>query len=165
MSDVTFQAMVVIGPSGNGKSTLAEALARALDRTFIEGDMHHPVANIAKMARGEPLNDADRAPFLTSIGRALGEAGGAVAACSALKRSYRRRLEEVAGRPILYILPLVEREELRRRMEARRDHFMPPALLDSQLATFERPGADESFIALDGTAPTGRQVEEVLARL
>jgi len=150
--------VVVIGPSGNGKSTLAAAIAARLGWRFIEGDEHHPPANIAKMARGQPLDDVDRQPFLHAIGSALAQSGGAVAACSALKRSYRDLLGEVAGEPVLFVLPQVPHAELQRRMEQRGGHFMPPSLLASQLADFEEPQAGEHFLLLDGALPT-----EVLA--
>ena len=145
--------VVVIGPSGNGKSTLAAAIAARLGWRFIEGDEHHPPDNVAKMARGEPLNDADRQPFLRSIGDALAQAGGGVAACSALKRSYRDLLCAVAAEPVLFVLPQVPRDELQRRMEQRGGHFMPPSLLASQLADFELPQAGEHLLLLNGALP------------
>jgi len=147
------RSIVVIGPSANGKSTLAAAIAARLGWRFIEGDEHHPPDNVAKMARGEPLNDADRQPFLRSIGDALAQAGGGVAACSALKRSYRDLLCDVAGEPVLFVLPQVPRDELQRRMEQRGGHFMPPSLLASQLADFEVPQAGEHFLLLNGALP------------
>ena len=151
--------MVVIGPSGNGKSTLAAALAERLGWRFVEGDAHHPPANIAKMARAEPLTDADREPFLASIGRALADADGAVAACSALKRCYRETLTRVAGKPVLFVLPEVTAEELRRRMGLRPGHFMPPALLASQLAAFESPAGNELSCTIDGSLPVSEAVD------
>ena len=158
-------SLIVIGPSGNGKSTLARILAERLGWAFVEGDLHHPPANLAKMARGEPLDDADRAPFLDSVGRALAEAEhGAVASCSALRRAYRDRLRTFAPEAVL-VWPQVPHEELRRRMSARPGHFMPPSLLDSQLATFEAPGADEATIAVDGCLPAPEQVALILARV
>ena len=158
-------ALIVIGPSGNGKSTLAHALAEQLGREFVEGDHHHPLDNIAKMTRGEPLTDADREPFLDSVGRALAQAEhGAVASCSALRRAYRDRLRAFDPEAVL-IWPQVSREELLRRMNARAGHFMPPALLDNQLATFEPPGNDEAVIAIDGCLPVLAQVALVLQHL
>jgi len=159
------RSLIVIGPSGNGKSSLARALAERLDWTFIEGDRHHPPANLAKMARGEPLTDADRAPFLDSIGRALAEAEhGAVASCSALRRAYRDRLRAFAPQALL-VWPQVPREELRRRMNAREGHFMPPSLLDSQLATFEPPGTDEATITVNGCLAVPEQVALIVRRV
>ncbi len=154
-----------MGPSGCGKSTLGAALADALGWTFIEGDDFHPPENKAKMARGEPLTDADRLPFLDGIGKALaGVEDGGVASCSALRRSYRDRLRRHAGR-LLFVLPEVPRAELARRMTARPDSFMPPSLLDSQLATLERPGDDEEALCIDGTRPVADEVRRVRDRL
>lgn len=159
------RSVVVIGPSGNGKSTLARELAQELGWAFIEGDRHHPARNIAKMARGEALTDEDRHPFLDSIARALVAESGAVAACSALKKSYRDRLEAIAQRPILFILPRVPRDELQRRMEEREDHFMPPSLLESQLAAFEEPDTGERCIEVDGTLPEGVLASQLAERV
>lgn len=157
-------AIVVMGPSGNGKSTLAAALAKQLGWRFIEGDDHHPPANIAKMACGEPLSDADREPFLRSIGAAL--AGGkAVAACSALRRSYRALLGEVGGGAVLFVVPQVAEAELARRMASRPDHFMPPSLIASQLATLELPGPGERALLVDGTLPLADLVAAVMLAL
>ncbi len=154
------KAIVIMGPSGNGKSTLTRALADQLGWRFIEGDDHHPPANIAKMASGEPLTDTDRAPFLASIGAAL--ADGGVASCSALKRAYRDQLRGAAGR-VLFVLPQVPPAELARRMASRPGHFMPPALLASQLAALEMPALDERALLLDGTQPVADMVAAVLA--
>ncbi len=158
------RSVVVIGPSGNGKSTLARALADRLGWHFIEGDDHHPPANIARMARGEPLSDADRAPFLASIGQALAQADGAVASCSALKRSYRQTLERIGG-PILFVWPKVARAELLRRMEQRQDHFMPPSLLDSQIAAFEPPASGERAMVVDALRPPAELAAEIAAEI
>ncbi|WP_326523046.1 gluconokinase [Sphingomonas sp.] len=155
----------MIGPAGNGKSTLAELIANRMNWRFVEGDEHHPPANIAKMARGEPLSDEDRMPFLESVARTLSaSSGGAVAACSALKREYRDVLRRHAGDLVL-ILAEVGREELHRRMSQRDTHFMPASLLDSQLAEFEIPDDDESCIRIDGTLPLNQQADLVIQRL
>jgi len=151
-------SLIVIGPSGNGKSALARALAGRLGLPFVEGDLHHPPENIARMMRGEPLTDADRAPFIDSIGQALASAEhGAVASCSALRRLYRDRLRAFDSRA-RFIWPQVPREELLRRVSARLGHFMPASLLDSQLATFEPPAEDEPTIIIDGTLSIEEQV-------
>jgi carbohydrate kinase (thermoresistant glucokinase family) len=154
-----------MGPSGNGKSALGMALAQALGLPFIEGDDCHPPANIARMARGEPLTDADRAPFLDAVGRALaGHPGGAVAACSALRRQYRDQLRAVVP-ALVFVLPRVDRTELARRMTSRPGHFMPPALLDSQLATLELPQDDETAIIVDGGLPLPDLAQAVIGDL
>jgi gluconokinase len=160
------RAIVVMGVSGCGKSTLASALASALGWRFIEGDELHPPANIAKMSSGIALTDEDRRPFLENIGRAILEAraGGVVAACSALKRSYRDLIRARAGE-VVFILPSVDRAHLIERLTRRRQHFMPASLIDSQLAALEPPGPDEQAIVLDGTASTEAQIAQVLDAL
>lgn len=157
--------IVVMGPSGNGKSALGAALAARLGLPFIEGDDCHPPANIAKMARGEPLTDADRAPFLDNVAAELARhPGGAVAACSALKRTYRDRLR--AGLPALtFVLPQVPASVLHARMTSRPGHFMPPSLLASQIATLELPEADEAALLLDGEHPLETLVAAALQSL
>ena len=138
-------ALVVMGVSGSGKSTIAQRLAAALGWEFLDGDDLHPPANIVKMSAGVPLQDADRWPWLEAIAswmRGELDAGrSAVVACSALRRVYRDRLRE-AGPGVRFVYLAVAHEELARRMRARA-HFMPPALLDSQLATLEEPASDE----------------------
>lgn len=153
-----------MGPSGCGKSTLGSALADDLGWQFIEGDDFHPPENKAKMARGEPLNDADRIPFLDGVARALANArGGAVASCSALRRCYRDRLRRQTGR-LLFVLPEVPRAELARRLKQRSDSFMPPSLLDSQLETLEPLGEDEEAMRIDGTLPVAQEIRLVRQR-
>lgn len=145
-------AIVVMGVSGCGKSTLLRELAAHLECPGIEGDEYHGAANIAKMQSGRPLDDADRWPWLdrlgTAIGARVGEAGIAVAACSALKRSYRERLEHAAGVPLLFVLLDGRRQEIAQRLAARTRHYMPASLIDSQLATLERPAPDERALTL-----------------
>lgn len=143
--------VVVMGVCGAGKSTVGRALAARLGCAFAEGDAFHPKENVAKMAAGEPLTDADRAPWLDALADHLdgwqtaGQNG--VLACSALKRAYREVL--AAPAPALRFLYLKGAPELlRARLAARRDHYMPPTLLDSQLATLEEPGLDENAIVL-----------------
>jgi len=159
-------ALVVMGPSGCGKSTLAAALAEALDWEFVEGDRLHSTSNIAKMQRGAPLTDEDRAPWLDRIGEALAResATGVVAACSALKRSYRDRLRNAAG-DLFFILPELPRETLEARLWYRKGHYMPVSLLDSQIRTLEMPEADEMALCLDGNLPVEAQVRQVLSAL
>ncbi len=158
--------IVVMGVSGCGKSTLAEALARRLAGRFVEGDDCHPPANVAKMAAGIPLDDQDRRPFLEAVAAALNVpgAGPAVASCSALKRAYRDLIRACCG-DVVFVLPSLTRDELLDRLEHRQGHFMPVAMLDSQLATLEAPGADEGVIVLDGSLPTQSQVDAVTAAL
>jgi carbohydrate kinase (thermoresistant glucokinase family) len=160
--------LLVMGVSGSGKTTVGKALAGALAWPFQEGDDLHPPANIAKMEAGQPLTDDDRAPWLAAIahwldGQAMrGEPG--VITCSALKRSYRDRLRK--DRPQLWLVFLEgSRAVLAERLARRRGHFMPPSLLDSQLAALEAPGEDEPVIDIDIEAPVEDQVSAVEAVL
>lgn len=156
-----------MGVSGSGKSTLGRCLAERLDSTFLEGDDFHSTDAIAKMRLGRPLEDADRWPWLDRVGAAAGAAvareGIAVIACSALKRRYRERLATAAGIPLLFVLMDAHRELLPQRLTDRPDHFMPASLLDSQLATLERPDADEPAITLDAARPPFILCKEALA--
>ncbi len=147
--------IVVMGASGCGKSFVGRALAKALSCDFQDGDDLHPAANIEKMRGGEPLDDADRAPWLDRVAdwiehNHLDRRDGVVA-CSALKRRYRDRLRE-ADDGLRFVFLDVPAPILRRRLEQRR-HFMPPRLLESQLQTLERPGADESVLTVVGDPP------------
>ena len=153
-------AAVVMGVTSSGKTTVGEALAKALGARFIEGDKLHPPANVAKMSGGTPLTDEDRWPWLAAIGEALAAPGGAIAACSALKRAYRAKLAETARRPLCFVFLHGSRELLAQRIAGRRHHFMPPSLLASQLVTLEPPGTDERAIAIDIALPS----EEIVKR-
>jgi carbohydrate kinase (thermoresistant glucokinase family) len=147
---VTAQHVVVMGVSGSGKSTIGELLAQKLGATFIDGDLLHPEANVAKMAAGTPLNDADRKPWLEVIGQKLAQAGdeSLVIACSALKKSYRDIIR-AADPTARFVLLEGPRELLSERLASRRGHFMPPSLLQSQLETLEPLDSDESGVVLD----------------
>lgn len=155
-------AVVVIGPCGSGKTTTAQALAAALARPFVDADSLHPPENRAKMARGEPLSDADRAPWLAAVAeRCAGQDGGRVVlACSALRRVYRDRLR--AGLPgCVFVLLDVPGKVLAERLRARQGHFAGLGLLESQLRTLERPDPAESDVVV---VPVGAECgpEEVL---
>lgn len=141
--------VVVMGVSGSGKSTVGRAVADALGAPFVDGDDLHPAANVAKMAAGIPLTDADRVPWLRAVGRTLaeGDDAGVVVACSALKRSYRDLIRDEAPGTVFAELD-GPRELLQERM-IRPGHFMPVSLLDSQLATLEPLQADEAGLRLD----------------
>lgn len=154
--------VVVMGVSGTGKSTVGAALADALGVPFVEGDDLHPAANVAKMAAGIPLTDADRAPWLDAVAAALDRP--VVVACSALKRRYRDRLREAApGLALVYLHGTAEL--LAARMEGREGHFMPTALLQSQLDTLEEPAPDEDAIPVDVALRPDEIVELVVGRL
>lgn len=163
---MTRPSVVVMGVSGCGKSTLGRALADALGWRFIEGDALHPPENIAKMAAGVPLTDADRQPFLIRVADAMAASReeGVVAACSALKRAYRDLIRERAG-DVIFVLPVLTRGALLARMAQRTGHFMPVSLLDSQLEDLQPPGADEDVILVDGETPLEAQVAQALEAL
>jgi gluconokinase len=157
--------IVVMGVCGCGKSTLAQALAEALGVAYVEGDDLHPPHNVALMAAGTPLTDADRAGWLDQIGHVLAQAQaegrGAVATCSALRHSYRDRLRVAA--PALRLIHLHgDPALLAERMARRTGHYMPATLLPSQLATLEPPGADEGALVLDLAHPPEALLTEAL---
>ena len=135
-----------MGVSGCGKSSIGAAIAAAIGARFVDGDDLHPPANIAKMSRGAPLNDDDRAPWLASVARELAQ-GNAVVACSALKRKYRDQIREQSDAVFLFLRG--DKEILLARMALRPGHFMPVSLLESQLATLEPPTADEAHLVQD----------------
>ena len=142
--------IVIMGVSGCGKTTLGESLAASLGLPFIDADDLHPPHNVALMAAGTPLTDADRHDWLQACGAALQAAAGsgAVLACSALRRSYRDRLRDAAA-GLRWIFLQGTAQALQARLAARRGHYMPPSLLHSQLATLEPPAVDENALTLD----------------
>ncbi|WP_164746825.1 MULTISPECIES: gluconokinase [unclassified Mesorhizobium] len=157
--------MVVMGVTGSGKTTVGEALARAIHATYVDGDKLHPEANIAKMSAGIPLDDADRWPWLAKVGETLRQTSmPIIVACSALKRAYRDFITEQARAPILFIYLDGSRELISRRMSERTGHFMPTSLLDSQFATLEVPGKDENAIAVAIDAPLEKIVADITSR-
>jgi gluconokinase len=140
-------AILLMGVSGSGKTTVGTLLASALGTRFVDADSLHSEANRQKMAAGIPLNDADRAPWLAAVGVVLA-AGNVVVACSALRRRYRDGLRLAA--PDLRLVYLRgNRALLIQHLAARRHEFMPPELLDSQLGTLEPPAQDEDAIIAD----------------
>ena len=155
--------IVVGGVAGCGKTTLAAALAAALGLPFRDGDDLHPPANTAKMAAGQPLTDADRAPWLAACAAQLAAwgPGGGVISASALKRAYRDTL--YAAHPgVRYVLIHITPELATARAAARADHFWPAHLTLSQFAILEAPGADEPAIDVDAEWPTDRQVAAII---
>jgi carbohydrate kinase (thermoresistant glucokinase family) len=157
-----------MGVSGSGKTTVGLALAARLGWAFEDGDDLHPPANIAKMKRGEPLDDADRVPYLANVAAwidrraAAGEPG--VATCSALKKAYRAVLTR--DRPWVRIVFLEGPHVLiAERMARRTGHFMPPSLLDSQFEALEPPGPDENPVVISIDQPVEAQVDEIVQAL
>lgn len=161
-------ALVVMGVSGSGKSTVGIALAGALGWDFRDGDAFHPAANVAKMRSGAPLTDDDRWPWLDAIAAHVAElergGGHVVIACSALKRAYRDRLR-ASGACLRFVHLAGSFALIDARMKARRDHFMPASLLESQFATLEEPAADENAVRVPIDAEPEAIVAEVLGRL
>ncbi|WP_075181807.1 gluconokinase [Pantoea sp. 1.19] len=164
MSASSHHAFVLMGVSGSGKTVIASELARRLSAAFLDGDFLHPRANIDKMARGEPLNDDDRAPWLAKINDAIYAMQRtqpvSLVVCSALKRQYRDRLRQ-DSRNLTFLWLKGDYAVIESRMKARKNHFFKPQMLQTQFATLEAPGADEpDVIALDISVP----VEEVIAQ-
>ena len=142
-------ALVVMGVSGSGKSSVAAGIAQALRLHFIDGDGQHSAESVARMKAGTPLRDQDRWPWLERIGRRLADEAqwprGVVIACSALRRAYRDRIR--AGAPGVHFVFLDgPAEVIRSRMAGRSGHYMPESLLASQLQTLEAPGQDETDV-------------------
>lgn len=171
MSDDSFEpprALIVMGVSGSGKSTIAARLAERLSWTFEDGDRFHPAGNVAKMSAGQPLTDEDRWPWLQAIADEIdrvGQAGAhAVIACSALKRAYRNVL--VRDRRDVRIVFLKGTQPLiADRLARRKGHFMPPGLLESQFATLEPPAADENAITVSIDAAVDTIIEDIVGQL
>ena len=161
-------ALILMGVSGSGKSTIGEQLAQRLHWTFEDGDRFHPAGNVAKMSAGHPLSDDDRWPWLRAIAAEIDRvclAGEhAVIACSALKRSYRDIL--VHGRSDVRIVFLQGAQPLiAERMARRKGHFMPPGLLDSQFRTLEPPGAAENPVTVSIDASVEVIVDDIVRQL
>lgn len=160
------RVVIVMGTSGTGKSTVAAALSTRLGWVMQEGDNLHPQANVAKMASGIPLTDDDRWPWLARVGTwiAQAEADGtpAVITCSALKRSYRDKLR---GPGVTFVHLIGDPALIAERMTQRSGHFMPPALLASQLATLEPLDADENGFTVSIEQGVDQQIAEIVAQL
>ena len=156
--------IVVMGVTATGKSRIGARLARALRLPFLDGDALHPASNVAKMTRGVALDDRDRRPWLDRVGAALARRPHVVA-CSALRRRYRDRIRRMAGGDVLFVHLDGPRAVIERRMAAREDHFMPPSLLDSQLATLEPPGPGERAVGADIRLAPRAVVAGVIAAL
>jgi gluconokinase len=156
-----------MGVTGSGKSLIGAALARALGIDFVEGDEYHPAENVERMSSGVPLTDDDRVRWLRSLAARIREAKdagtGLVMSCSALKRSYRNVLRAEAGE-LRFVFLRGPRALLAERIASRRGHFMPPSLLDSQLATLEEPSPDEHAWACDISESPQGLVAALVAR-
>lgn len=161
-------ALIVMGVSGSGKTTIAEELAQRLNWSFEDGDRFHPASNVAKMSAGHPLTDEDRWPWLRAIAdeidRVCKAGARAVIACSALKRAYRDIL--VHGRSDVRIIYLNGNQPLiAKRLAARKGHFMPSGLLESQFKTLEPPGPTEKPVTVSIDASVESIVDDIVRQL
>ena len=148
--------IIIWGVAGVGKSTVGQLLAEELHWQFYEADNFHSAANIEKMAAGIPLTDEDRQPWLDklreSIERCLAAEENAVLACSALKKAYRDRLR--VSEEVKFVFLRGNREQITQQLRDRREHFMGPALLDSQFADLEEPQPEEHVLTVElGSSP------------
>lgn len=159
--------IVVMGVSGNGKTTVAELLSKSLGWPFQEGDDLHPKANVEKMRNGHPLTDEDRAPWLELchnwLAKCAEQGTGAVLTCSALKKKYRDVLAKHI--PVQFVYLKVDPKIIEERLKHRVGHYMPPSLLPSQLATLEEPTDDEPVIRVPGDASPEELRDRVIERL
>jgi len=162
------RAIIVMGVSGSGKTTISQALAARTGFAEADGDDYHPAANVEKMKAGIPLTDDDRWPWLSAIASAIDRYADdnmpVIIACSALKRSYRDVL--VHGRNDVRIVYLKGSADLiAQRLKQRSGHFMPPQLLDSQISTLEPPQPGEHMLTVDIDAPVECIVDKIIAAL
>lgn len=153
--------IILMGVSGTGKTTVGQALSQAIGAKFIDGDDLHPRQNIVKMASGQPLEDSDRLPWLDRIGDVIFSLGqkneSGILVCSALKKRYRDQLRQ--GNPALRFLWLTgDYDCILQRMQQRKGHFMPEALLRSQFAALEAPDESEPDIVAVDIAPDVAQI-------
>ena len=161
-------SLVITGTAGSGKSTLMAALEERLGWPALEGDALHPAGNVAKMTAGTPLTDADREPWLRAIAAWIGEREAerrsSIVTCSGLKRRYRDVLR--AGHPWVWFVQLeVPREVLESRVAQRMGHFMPPSMVESQLADLEPLQRDEPGMMLPALAPPTTLAGAIVERL
>jgi len=160
-------AIVVMGVSGAGKSAVGQGLAERLGWRFAEGDALHPARNVAKMKSGQPLTDADRAPWLAAVAQVIGtwrhRGEHGVITCSALKKAYRQQISDRDDVRLVFLEG--PREVIAGRVGARQGHFMPPTLLDSQFATLEPPGPDENPITVGINRPVEGVIESIIGAL
>ena len=168
MASETPRALIVMGVSGSGKTTIGAKLAKRLGWPYEDADTFHPPSNVAKMSAGHPLTDEDRWPWLKAIAaeidRVLGAGGTIVIGCSALKRVYRDIL--LHDRTEIRLIYLEGTQALiGDRLSRRRGHFMPPGLLTSQFNTLEPPAADEHPLTVSIDASVEAIVDDVVAQL
>jgi gluconokinase len=156
--------IVVMGPAGAGKSTIARALSQQTTLPMIEADDYHPQSNRKKMAAGIPLEDKDRAAWIDALAQAshMSPASSLILACSALTPYVQGRLKAETAREIVWLLLEVPKAVLQARMEARTGHFMPASLLDDQLCALTPP---EDAISIHADQPIEAVLADILAKL
>jgi carbohydrate kinase (thermoresistant glucokinase family) len=169
MAAAKLAAIMVMGVSGAGKSTVGRILAARLSCPFRDADSFHPKANIEKMSRGEPLTDDDRWPWLHAIAAFIAEHRAAgtqcVVTCSALKRVYRNIVTNKQSTDVRLVYLKGEFDLIAARLAARKGHFMPAALLQSQFAALQEPAIDEHALAVSIDATPEEIADRVLRRL
>lgn len=162
MKNTSQPIIILMGVSGSGKSTIGLALSAAKGLPFYDADDYHPAENVAKMAAGQPLNDEDRQPWLerlsTLLQNVLQKQEGAILACSALKKNYRKTLEQGLDSPPIFVYLKGSSKLIAARLQVRNGHFMPPELLASQFAALEEP-ADAFIVSID------QEIEEITTQI
>jgi gluconokinase len=156
--------VVIMGVSGCGKSVVGAGLAQLLGVPYCEGDDLHPAENVAKMRAGIALTDEDRWPWLDRVAQVLRTEAPVIVGCSALRKAYRERIRDSAGDRVQFVHLAGDRAVIAARMAARKDHFMPATLLDSQFATLEPPGPDEALM-VDVDQPLPLILDQIVAHL
>ncbi|MCU0802565.1 MAG: gluconokinase [Rhodobacteraceae bacterium] len=156
--------VVIMGVSGCGKSSVGEGLAAVLGIPYRDGDDLHPAANVDKMRAGVALTDDDRWPWLDRVASVLADEAPVIVGCSALRRIYRDRIRTGAGGPVRFVHLTGSRAVILARMAARKGHYMPTSLLDSQFATLEVPGPDEA-LAVEIDQPLAGIIAAILPHL
>ncbi|KAA0185927.1 thermosensitive gluconokinase [Fasciolopsis buskii] len=162
--------VVIMGPCGCGKSTVANALAQKLGWLYLDADDFHSLANVQKMAQGIPLEDADRIPWLEKLHEEVAKHECLILACSALKFSYRKIISQGAQEPTkstvpYFVLLRADEDLLRKRLAQRQGHFIHPSIIASQLSILEPFDANEWHLTVDASKPCEDIVEEILESL
>jgi gluconokinase len=159
-------AIILMGVTGSGKTTIGESLAAKMGCAFFDGDDYHPAANVEKMRCGEALNDADRTPWLDRlrelVTQKLAAGEDVVLACSALREKYRQRLrpgDPALAAQLVFVYLRITPETSRERLRSRPGHFMPVALVDSQFNALEEP---LDAVSVDASQPPDQVLEQVL---